>query len=93
LALVAVTQAISWVFTVEIALKILGCESRPWVFFRSNWNCFDLLIVATIWFPYAVEGSEGLAWVKVIRLMRLFRVARFLKVRGRKKHEEKDKKR
>ncbi|WP_018921377.1 ion transporter [Salsuginibacillus kocurii] len=62
-----------WIFTVEIALRLIA--SAPTLsFFRSGWNWFDFLIVA------AGHIFVGGHFVTVLRILRVLRVLRAITV-------------
>lgn len=62
-----------WVFSVEIALRIIA--TRPWyAFFKSSWNNFDFIIVAS---SLIFAGSH---FISVLRILRVLRVLRAISV-------------
>lgn len=66
---------ILWIFTVEIALKLIAKWPRPHHFFKDAWNNFDFIIVALCWIPM----GEGTAmFIPVLRLVRILRVFRLV---------------
>ena len=69
-ALHAVDQALLWVFTAELALRIYAFRGR---FFRDPWGIFDLLVVGIAWLP--ATGS-----LSVLRALRILRVLRLISV-------------
>jgi voltage-gated sodium channel len=71
-ALVIADYAISVIFCLEIAIRILAEDKVP-DFFRSGWNIFDFTIVAVSIIPIA-----GTQVVWVARLVRIFRVLRLI---------------
>lgn len=60
-------------FTAEVVLKILALKAKPLLYFKSNWNNFDFLIVVGSYVP--AVGSA----VTVLRLLRLLRVLKLVK--------------
>ena len=62
------------VFTAECALKIIAEGPTFWLYFHSNWNKFDFLIVTASYLP---TGSGSL--VMMLRLLRLLRVLKLLR--------------
>lgn len=61
------------IFTLEIALKVIAEQRRPWRFFSVGWNVFDFLIVFACYMPFAGK------MVAVLRLLRLLRVLKLVK--------------
>jgi voltage-gated sodium channel len=61
------------IFTVELLMRIASFGSRPWMFFRSGWNVFDFLIIAST----PIFASETTI-LRLLRLFRLIRIFRFL---------------
>ena len=65
-------MAISIIFTIEVVVKLIAEEFKPWRFFKSGWNVFDVVIVAFAWLPTdqgdPEEGEEASASpIKIIR--------------------------
>ncbi|GMM86680.1 ion transporter [Pseudoalteromonas sp. MTN2-4] len=58
------------IFTIELALKLFVYRFK---FFKSGWNCFDLLIVAISWIP-ATGPLSVLRAFRILRVLRLFSV-------------------
>ena len=71
-ALIIMDYAITVIFCVEIAIRMLAEDKVP-DFFRSGWNVFDFTIVAVSVIPIA-----GTQVVWVARLVRIFRVLRLI---------------
>ena len=63
----AIDLAALWIFTIELALKLVAWRGR---FFRSGWNLFDLTIVAIAWLP----AAGPLAVLRALRVMRVLRL-------------------
>jgi voltage-gated sodium channel len=61
------------IFTVELLMRIASFGSKPWMFFRSGWNVFDFLIIAST----PIFASETTI-LRLLRLFRLIRIFRFL---------------
>ncbi|WP_035268432.1 ion transporter [Desulfitibacter alkalitolerans] len=62
-----------WVFSVEIALRIIA--TRPWyTFFKNSWNNFDFIIVAS---SLIFAGAH---FISVLRILRVLRVLRAISV-------------
>lgn len=68
--LLAIDTAALWIFTVELALKLIAYRLR---FFRDFWNVFDLLIVSIAWIPAAGPLS-------ILRALRILRVLRLISI-------------
>jgi voltage-gated sodium channel len=66
----AIDTAALWIFTLELALKLVAWRGR---FFRSGWNLFDFTIVAIAWLPAAGP-------LAVLRALRIVRVLRLISV-------------
>ena len=63
----AIDIAALWIFTLELALKLVAWRGR---FFRSGWNLFDFTIVAIAWLP----AAGPLAVLRALRIMRVLRL-------------------
>lgn len=61
------------VFTLEMLLKFVSLDSKPWRYFFEAWNIFDFTIVLFCMLPI------GGAFVSVLRLLRLLRVLKLVK--------------
>jgi voltage-gated sodium channel len=66
----ATDSALLWLFTAELALRILAFRGR---FLRDPWGIFDLVVIGIAWAP----ASGDLA---VLRSLRVLRVLRLLSV-------------
>ncbi len=64
------------VFIIEIIVKFIAEDLYPLRFFKSGWNCFDLLIVIG---SLALSDSGSGNAVQVLRLLRLLRVLKLVK--------------
>ncbi|MCE7794384.1 ion transporter [Salipaludibacillus sp. CUR1] len=62
-----------WIFTIEIALRLLAARTIKH-FFKNSWNWFDFLIVA------AGHLFVGAYFVTVLRILRVLRVFRAVSV-------------
>jgi len=56
-------------FTVEITIRIVAYDRRPWAFFRSGWNVFDFVIISAAYLPGVRENAT---FVRLLRVFRLF---------------------
>jgi voltage-gated sodium channel len=72
--LARVQDVILWIFVVEIALKILACGSKPWLYFANPWNVFDFLIVAVCLMPLHLRFSTVLRMARLVRTLRLITI-------------------
>lgn len=66
-ALHALDQALLWIFTAELLLRIYAFRTR---FFRDPWGLFDLVVVAIAWVP----ASGPLAVLRALRVLRVLRL-------------------
>ena len=58
-------------FVVELTIRITAYGGRPWRFFGSGWNVFDLVMVVPALLPGVRESTTAL---RVVRLLRVFRL-------------------
>jgi len=67
------------IFTALFAIELFIGFFANWFtpFFRSGWNCFDLVVVALSIF--SVCYPDGPTWIIVLRTMRLFRIVRLFR--------------
>ena len=65
-------------FTVEMVIKVLAFEFRPWEYFKDSWNRFDCIIVLNGWLEVAGLSFEGLTILRLLRLLRVFRLVKAL---------------
>lgn len=61
-------------FVIEVGLKIISENLKPWRYFNDNWNIFDFFVVTMSFIP---TGSGSL--VTMLRLLRLLRVMKLMK--------------
>ncbi|MBU9714730.1 ion transporter [Bacillus tamaricis] len=61
--------ALLWIFTIEIALRLLA-SSRLKDFFKSPWNWFDVLIVSL---GHIFAGAHFITVLRILRVLRVFR--------------------
>ena len=62
------------IFTVEIAIRLVGCGRHPASFFKSGWNVFDFVVVAAAYLPGVRENATLLRLVRLLRVFRLVSV-------------------
>ena len=69
-----------FIFSVEVAVKIVAEKYHPEHFFKDGWNCLDFFVVFT-GFVELTPGDAVLAFfpVTILRLLRLLRVFRLAK--------------
>mmetsp|Transcript_3701 Transcript_3701/g.13078 ORF Transcript_3701/g.13078 Transcript_3701/m.13078 type:complete len:411 (-) Transcript_3701:715-1947(-) len=61
------------IFTIEFLGRLITCPSK--VQFAKGWlNWVDFLAIAPYYVELVVPGGPGLAWVRVLRLTRIFRL-------------------
>ena len=63
-------------FVIEIGLKIIAKEKKPWLFFSDPWNLFDFIIVAVCLIPS--DDTHYFAVFRVLRVLRILRMITFL---------------
>lgn len=61
------------IFTVELIVRMISYGKKPWMFFRSGWNIFDFVIIAST--PIFAGQTT---FLRLLRLFRLIRIFRFL---------------
>jgi voltage-gated sodium channel len=74
-ALNAIDHAITWIFVVEILLKLAVYRFG---FFRSGWNWFDFIVVGVSLIPGA-EAFSALRALRVLRVLRLLHIVPMMK--------------
>ncbi|RJQ75727.1 ion transporter [Pseudonocardiaceae bacterium YIM PH 21723] len=79
-ALTTLEQLFLVAFVVELAVRIGAHGARPWEFFRSGWNWFDLLIVGVALLGNLGQGSTVLRIARLIRVLRIVRVLPSLRI-------------
>tara|TARA_R110000787_G_scaffold1326_9_gene4760 strand:- start:27288 stop:28169 length:882 start_codon:yes stop_codon:yes gene_type:complete len=70
LAMEVFDHAVTWIFVVEIGLKLVVYRMQ---FFKSGWNWFDFIVVG-------VSMAPGGAAFSVLRAMRVLRILRLLHI-------------
>lgn len=68
------------IFAVELAIRIAAHGRRPWNFFRSGWNVFDLTVVLLSVMPGVGANVTLLRIIRVLRVVRLIEVVEDLRV-------------
>ncbi|MFM9045280.1 MAG: ion transporter [Solirubrobacterales bacterium] len=68
------------IFIVEILLRISAYGSRPWNYFRSGWNVFDVVVVFAVFIPGDRENATLLRLVRLLRVVRVVSVLPDLRV-------------
>ncbi|MDH5340615.1 MAG: ion transporter [Rubrivivax sp.] len=63
----------TFAFTVEYTARLM-CVRRPWSYARSGFGIIDLLAILPSYLALAVPGLNALVDVRVLRLLRIFRV-------------------
>lgn len=66
-ALQSIDRAITWIFAVEILVKLAAYRIR---FFKSGWNWFDFVVVGISLVP----GGEGMSVLRALRVLRVLRL-------------------
>ncbi len=66
---------ILFIFTVEIAVKMLAEGKKPWNYFKDGWNIFDFVIVAAAFLPF---GGSSIAILRLLRLLRVLKLVKAL---------------
>lgn len=70
-------NALEWTFTLVFSAEYLGriaCVRHPWRYMRSGFGIIDLLAVLPTYLALLVPGVHALVDVRVLRLLRLFRI-------------------
>ena len=69
--------AVEWFFTLAFTIEYiarLACVRRPWRYARSAFGVIDLLAILPTYLALLVPGLSALIDVRVLRLLRIFRV-------------------
>ena len=78
-----ISQAFVFVYTIECVMKLLALQ--PNAYFQDKWNRFDFIVVVISWiglaltFIFGFSGAMGLTLLRIFRLAKLLRVARVTK--------------
>jgi voltage-gated sodium channel len=67
-------------FTVEIAIRLLAHGRKPSGYFRSGWNVFDFVVIASAYVPGVRENATALRLIRLLRVFRLVSVLPELRV-------------
>ncbi|QKS73220.1 ion transporter [Paenalkalicoccus suaedae] len=65
----AADRVLLWIFTVEIALRLLASRNIK-SFFSNSWNWFDFIIVAA---GHIFVGAHFVTVLRILRVLRVFR--------------------
>lgn len=71
---IAIDKLILWIFTIEIAIRMVA-ERKLTDFFKSSWNWFDFVIVAS---GHILVGAHFVTVLRVLRVLRVFRAVTVL---------------
>jgi len=66
----SVERIFLWIFTIEIALRIIATKSPRYNFFKNGWNNFDFIIVAS---SLIFAGAYFVSVLRIIRVLRILR--------------------
>ncbi len=72
-------------FSLEYALRIIVVK-RPWKYIISFYGLVDLLSILPKYISLLVGGAQGLAVLRAIRLLRIFRVLKLTRYIGESNH-------
>jgi voltage-gated sodium channel len=67
----AVQNAILWIFVVEILMRMGAHGPRPWRYFYDPWNVFDFVVVFICFLPLETNYVSVLRMARVLRTLRL----------------------
>eukprot|EP00602_Paraphysomonas_sp_CaronLab_P000749 CAMPEP_0185028382 /NCGR_PEP_ID=MMETSP1103-20130426/14005_1 /TAXON_ID=36769 /ORGANISM="Paraphysomonas bandaiensis, Strain Caron Lab Isolate" /LENGTH=1046 /DNA_ID=CAMNT_0027562775 /DNA_START=74 /DNA_END=3211 /DNA_ORIENTATION=+ len=73
--LVILDTIIRYIFTIEVAVKLIAEELTPWVYFNNNWNTFDFIVVVG---SYVSGGGSIIVMLRLLRLLRVLKLMRML---------------
>lgn len=71
---------ILFIFTLEIAVRIIACGKNLLAFFKSPWNVFDFAVTLVFYIPGLYEYASVLRIARVLRVLRLVTVVPRLRV-------------
>jgi len=66
------------VFTGEVIVKLIACDQHPSRYLKDSWNRFDALIVLNGWLEFIGISFDGLAALRLLRLLKVFRLVKAL---------------
>jgi voltage-gated potassium channel len=72
-------------FTIEYILRIISTK-KPKEYVRSFYGIIDLIAVLPMYLSFFIPGSQVLAVVRALRLLRLFRVLNLASFTGQESH-------
>eukprot|EP00602_Paraphysomonas_sp_CaronLab_P011043 CAMPEP_0185021914 /NCGR_PEP_ID=MMETSP1103-20130426/4615_1 /TAXON_ID=36769 /ORGANISM="Paraphysomonas bandaiensis, Strain Caron Lab Isolate" /LENGTH=879 /DNA_ID=CAMNT_0027553709 /DNA_START=140 /DNA_END=2780 /DNA_ORIENTATION=- len=73
--LVLLDAIIRYIFTLEVAVKLIAEELTPWLYFNNNWNTFDFIVVIG---SYISGGGSIIVMLRLLRLLRVLKLMRML---------------
>jgi voltage-gated sodium channel len=68
------------IFVAELVVRIAAYWPRPWLFLRSGWNVFDLVVIGAAFVPGIRQNSTLLRLARLLRVVRLVRVLPDLRI-------------
>jgi voltage-gated potassium channel len=71
--LVAIEWTITVLFSIEYVLRLL-CTGNPWRYATSFFGIVDLLAIVPTYLSVLIPGSQSLAVIRSLRLLRVFRI-------------------
>lgn len=76
----ALDLAFYLVFVVELLIRFVAVGARPRRFFRSGWNTFDFVVIASVLLPGVRESATLLRLARLLRIVRVVRLLPDLRV-------------
>ncbi len=70
----ALQNGILGAFVIEIAMKIVACGRRPWLYFKEPWNLFDFTIVLICLMPLDMHSAAVIRMARILRALRMITV-------------------
>jgi voltage-gated sodium channel len=70
----ALNAACLTIFVVELLIRFASYWPRPWSFFRSGWNVFDLVVIGAAFVPGIRQNSTLLRLARLLRVVRIVRL-------------------
>lgn len=71
--LIVLEWLITIFFTIEYILRIIS-HQHPWRYIFSFYGIIDLLALLPMYLSFVIPGSKVLATVRIVRLLRIFRI-------------------